>query len=118
MALICSSPLCLVARSGLVDVEADLLAPGLGRDHEFVQRVEDNAELSVVFRLQLGQFLGELCVAVKHLTQLNEGAHDGDVHIDGAFAVQHGREHGDALFGEGHGGVTQPHFIGIGGHKL
>ena len=27
-------------------------------------------------------------------------------------------EHGDALFGEGHGSMTQPHLVGIGGHKL
>lgn len=36
-----------------------------------------NAELSIVFSLQLGQFFREPGVAVEHLTQFDEGAHDG-----------------------------------------
>jgi len=35
----------------------------------------------------------------------DEGAHDGDVDVDGAGAAQHAREHGDALLGEGPGRV-------------
>jgi len=67
-----------------------------------------DAELAVVFRLKFSQFLCKLDMAVEHLTQFDEGTHDGDVHIDGAFAVQNGGEHGDALLGEGHGSMTKP----------
>jgi hypothetical protein len=35
-----------------------------------------------------------------HVSQPNEGAHDLDVHLNGALAAQHARQHRDALLGE------------------
>jgi hypothetical protein len=36
----------------------------------------------------------------QYLPQLDEGAHDGNVHLNGARTAQDTREHGYALLGE------------------
>lgn len=60
--------------------------------------LEDGFEACVVFLFQCGEF------ARQHLPQADEGTHDFDVDLNGAFAAQDAGEHGDALFGEGVGG--------------
>ena len=44
-----------------------------------------------------GELTIELFVRFEYLSQTDEGAHDGDVDIDGLIAVQHAREHRDTL---------------------
>ncbi len=65
----------------------------------FEQRVD---AFVVVFdlALQLRQLMGQFLVQGERLPQAHKGAHDGDVDLDGALAVQHAGEHGDALLGE------------------
>lgn len=49
---------------------------------------------------QLGKFARQLPVGGGQLPHLHEGAHDGDIHLHGPFAVEDAGKHGDALFGE------------------
>ena len=48
----------------------------------------------------LGDLMGQLVVHCQHSPQADERAHDGDIGIGGAIAVQCGREHRDSVFGE------------------
>ena len=66
--------------------------------NEFIKAVEDEVEA-------WGDFLG-VAVGIHEATELDEGAHDGDVHLDGAPGAQYAGEHGHALLGEGVGEVT------------
>ncbi len=55
----------------------------------------------------------------KNFAQLDEGAHDSDVDLDGAVAVKDAGKHGDALLGECEWPLPQSHFGGgIGCHNL
>ena len=51
------------------------------------------------------EFRGEFFVEGKCFAKADENAHDDDVDLDGARAVEDAGEHGDALFGEGSGNV-------------
>lgn len=62
--------------------------------------------------LQGAEFAGEFGETREHLAQLDEGAHTGDVDLNGAFAVEHAGEHGDTLFGEGVRQVASPAKVG------
>jgi hypothetical protein len=42
----------------------------------------------------------------QHCPELDERAHDRDVDLDCTLAVQHGRKHSDALFGESVWAIT------------
>jgi len=48
---------------------------------------------------------GQLLVEGQRLAQADKGSHDLDVHLDGAPAPEHAREHGHPLFSEGVGEV-------------
>jgi len=86
-------------------VEAEF-ARGLGRrSDELADGVEDDAELAVVFFLHFPDLLGEVAVGIHEAAELDEGAHDGDVHLDGPLGPQHAGKHGHALLGEGVGEV-------------
>ena len=63
-------------------------------------RVEDDLELGVVFFLERIELTGEVGVRREHLPQADEGAHDFNVDLDGAPAVENAREDGYALLGE------------------
>jgi len=76
-----------------------------GRFHEVPNRLEDRLEPRVVLALERVQALEEIPVAGSHRPEADEDAHDLDVDLDGALAVQHAGEHGHALFGEGMGSV-------------
>src|SRR5207245_2462137 len=56
--------------------------------------------------LQFGKFLGEFAICLKRLTQFHKCAHDRYVHLYCALAVQHAREHRDALLSEGIGQMS------------
>lgn len=76
-----------------------------------VDGFEDELELLVmvgVFFLQGFDFLGEEGVGVHQPPELDEGAHDGDVHLDSTPGAQDAGKHGHALLGEGIGKVGVP----------
>ena len=75
---------------------------GIG-GYELFDSVEDDLEVLVVFLFELFDFLGEELVRLHQGAELDEGAHDGDVDLDGALGTEDGREHSDTLFGEGVG---------------
>jgi hypothetical protein len=72
-----------------------------GRRHEFMDGVEDDLEPRILPALESFQPSGQSFMRRQQLTQSDEGTHDLDIHLDGAPAPQHGREHCDTLFGEG-----------------
>ena len=88
-------------------VEADAafglgLAGGVIAD-ELLNGIEDDGELLVVFILDGLDFFGEVAIRVHEAAQLDEGAHDGDVHFHGPSGAKDAGEHGEALLGEGVG---------------
>ena len=52
---------------------------------------------------EFGKFPRQFAICFEHLAQLHERAHDRDVHFHSALALQHTREHRDALLGKGIG---------------
>jgi predicted Ser/Thr protein kinase len=62
--------------------------------------IEYRAELRIVLFLQRRDLFGEVLVLVGQTAQLDKCAHDGDVDLDGAVAVQYRRQHSDALLRE------------------
>ena len=55
---------------------------------QLLDGLEHHLEVLVVFFLHLLYFVPQLRVAGKHLALTGEGAHDLDVHLDGAPAAQ------------------------------
>ena len=67
------------------------------------RRVDEEIELVLHpgdAAVDLGDTPRKIFIAGHHLTDLNEYAHDENVHVRGAIAAQDRREHGHALFGE------------------
>ena len=50
--------------------------------------------------LQIGELAREFSVIGQNPTELDEGAHDGNIDLNGARAMQHARKTGDSLLGE------------------
>jgi hypothetical protein len=74
------------------------------RFHQLADGFEDNLEFLVVLAelvFELFQLAGKVFVGGQQLAQADEGAHDGDVDLDGAAAAQDAGEHGDAQLGKG-----------------
>jgi hypothetical protein len=63
--------------------------------------IEDDAELLVVFIFEGVNSASQIAVGVHEPAQLDEGAHDGDVDLDGTGRAEDAGEHGDTLLGEG-----------------
>ena len=67
---------------------------------KLIQFIKHDLEVLVVGR-EFSDYGSELAiqffVRFKDLSQSHECSHDGDVHFDGLLAVQHRREHGNAL---------------------
>ena len=84
-------------------VEAEFFGGVVVGDDELFDGVEDDLEVLVVFLFELFDFLGEELVGLHQGPELDEGAHDGDVDLDGALGTEDRGEHGDALLGEGVG---------------
>jgi hypothetical protein len=78
------------------------LAGGVFGD-ELLDGIEDDGELLVVFALDGLDLFGEIAIGIHEPAELDEGAHDGDVHLDGPLGTKDAGEHGDALLGEGVG---------------
>jgi hypothetical protein len=65
--------------------------------------IEDDTELLVVFLFEGVNPAGQVAIGVHEPAQLDEGAHNGDVDLDGAGRAEDTGEHGNALLGEGVG---------------
>ena len=55
-------------------------------------RIDDRADLFVMFAnalFEFGKLSREFAICFKHLAQLHERAHDGNVDLQGALASQH-----------------------------
>lgn len=87
--------------------EADGTGLGRGRVHELADRLENAGDhLVVIDKLATNacfEFLEppcELLVGSEQLAHARERSHDLDVDRDRALALEHGRQHGNALFGK------------------
>ena len=49
----------------------------------------------------------------EHLSQAHKSSHNRDVYLDGLFAIQHAREHGYSLLGEGVGQMSPTTASGV-----
>lgn len=54
------------------------------RRHHLADGVENDLELAIVFLFHRLQLAGEVGMGGEHFTKTHKGAHDGDVHLDGA----------------------------------
>ena len=64
------------------------------------QRGENGLEFGVVALFHFIDFSPQVLVRGEKRTEVKEGAHDRDVHLDRALAAQHARKHRDAVLGE------------------
>jgi hypothetical protein len=77
--------------------------------NQLSQRVKDDLDVMIVgiaAFFELAQFVRDVSVAHRHLTQGHERTHDGDVNLHGALTFEHGGEHGDTLLRERVGPVA------------
>src|SRR5207237_10214470 len=81
--------------------EADPPLGRLGRNHKLANGVEYHLELPVVFGFERVEPARQLAVFADQCAQPYEGSHDFDVHSHRLLALQYGRQHRDALLGEG-----------------
>ena len=76
---------------GLLGTKADAAFGGNRRLQEFPDGVEDDLDLLVVlgvFPFEGIDLVSQILVRRHDLAKLHEGPHDGDIHQDGAVAVQ------------------------------
>ena len=72
--------------------------------HELPDGLEHDGKLLVVLAqlaFELVELASQVFVGGHELAQPHEGAHDGNVNLDGAVAVEDAGEHGNTLLGEG-----------------
>ncbi len=83
--------------------ETDATARRFGRSHQLPNRVEHHSELLVILAFHRIEAASQIAMGCQDCAQLDEGAHDGDVHLDCAGTAQDAGEHGHALLNEGIG---------------
>jgi hypothetical protein len=103
-------------------VKPDFLDRGGGAIQERMDEVEhflDVIREPFHFFLLGGDATSEIPMERDDMAELNEGAHDGNIDLNGASASKNRGQHGYAGLSENEGGAPQSHFVGeIGGHKL
>ena len=72
---------------------------------EALDGVKDDVKLFVVFLFEAVNPASQVAIGIHEAAQLDEGAHDGDVDLDGAVGAKDAGKHGNALFGEGVGEI-------------
>src|SRR5260221_14246909 len=77
-----------------------LLSGGWRRGHQLANGFENDPEVFVIFLFQFLELAGQVLMSRKNLAQAHEGAHDGDIDVNGALTAKHAGKHGNALFGE------------------
>jgi hypothetical protein len=73
-------------------------------DHQLPNGLEHDAEMFVVvseFAFDVLQLAGQVLVSPQDFAELDKGAHDGDVDLDGPIAAEDTGKHSNALLGEG-----------------
>src|SRR5438067_12618741 len=71
--------------------------------HQLPNRFDDRCDVLVVYAdalFQFGKSARKLAIGLRRLAQLHKRAHDGNVDLDRALAVQHARQHRYTLFCE------------------
>jgi len=77
-------------------------APGrLRRRHQFTNGIKDNLKLRVILLFQCRKFPGEFSMRGQNLPQPDKCSDDLNINRNGSLAVQHRRQHHDAVFGIG-----------------
>ena len=61
---------------------------------------KNGLESGVVTLFHLVNFATQIVVGGEHGADLEEGAHDRDIDVNGAIAVENAGEHSDTVFGE------------------
>ena len=77
-----------VFRRFFLDFEADFLVGAGWWLYQFPDGVKDDLKLTVVFLFKFRKFPGQVGMGGQQTPQLHEGPHDGDVDLDGSFALQ------------------------------
>lgn len=95
-----------VRRLAFRDAKPDLPSRWNGRRHQLPDGVEHAAKLCVVPGLQFVQLACQIGMRGQHRPQLPESSHDRNINLDSPRTVQHARQHGDTVLGEGHGKIT------------
>src|ERR1039458_5529250 len=67
------------------------------RGKKLLDSIEENGDFLVV----LLDLAGPLAVRGEELAEPDEGAHDGEAHLNGTITAEHGAKHGNTLLGEG-----------------
>jgi len=62
---------------------------------------ENSVEFGVVALLHIGDFSAQLLMSGEHGAKLEEGTHDGDVHLHGAITAKNTGKHGNPVLREG-----------------
>ena len=88
-------------------------APGgsIWRLHQLADGFEDCRDFVVVFSeafFEFQEFESQLVLRAEEFAELDEGAHDLDIHENGTLAAQYAGEHGYALLGKGEGCIATP----------
>ena len=89
-------------------MKAEFFCGWSGSGDELFDGLENELELLVVvgvFFFEGFDFVGEEGIGIHQPPELDERAHDGDVHLHGTFRPQHAGKHGHALLGKGVGEV-------------
>ena len=61
---------------------------------------ENGVEFGVVTLFHFSDLAAQVFVSGEHGAELEEGAHDGDVDLNGAVTMENARKHGYPMFGE------------------
>jgi len=75
-------------------VEAEFFVWDFVGCDKLINGVEDNLEVLIIFFLKFFDFFSEELVGLHQRAELDEGAHDGDVDLDGSGRAQDGGKHG------------------------
>ncbi len=67
---------------------------------------KNGLESGVVALFHLVNFATQILVSGEHRADLEEGAHNGDIYVNGAIAVKNTGEHGDAVLCEKAGEIA------------
>jgi hypothetical protein len=64
------------------------------------KRGENGMEFGVIALFHFSDLAAQVFVGSQHGTKLEEGAHDGDIDLDGAITMENAGKHCDAMFRE------------------
>jgi hypothetical protein len=93
---------------GALNPESHRTLGGLGSEKS-ANRVEYFPDLPVVLLIPFFQFFeaaGQVLMRCQEFAQFDESTHDRDVHLNCPIALEHAREHRNALFGKYEGQIT------------